>query len=278
MKAFWIAALLVTAGLTGCLQSGEPLDAATTGTADGSEQTQPDHRSSGNGSAAGSNTSTEDGSNGESSSSSGDSTWTNGTDEQQDAAEGNESTDGNASGSGSGSSRRVGPTAFELNSSVEVGYLAAVGIEWIAPTEEAGAEGQNATIRDPGQTDAEHCPVANATVPTGSQQLAVEIQGEPVNGSPAVPPGGDPSTPSAAGAYTIVITAPDGSTTELSWAQGQAGDGAETNWTTSEPVPGNWTIEAEPEGPVVQQTWQVDLAVTGEALEPPTALPLSSTC
>lgn len=247
-----LALVLVAAALGGCLEGGEeidPLETTNRSNATGHQATQdPTSRASSNGST------TQGGSSG------------NGTSQAGNGTAG-------AGGNGTGSSPPNGsspppapkttpaPVPWALNGSVELGYLAAVGVEWTAPSQ------GNDTPEDVERTDGAHCPTANLTVPSTSQQLGLVVRNETV----------DPDEPGA-GAYTLILTPPEGDPVHLDWASSAGPERGRMNWSTASPAPGAWGLEVKAEGPVVQQSWTIEVTLAGAAVQPPGALRLATTC
>lgn len=254
MRAILAAVLLVSAALAGCVQQGEELDPAAGADANASDDgdgTDTEDTSNGSSDDAGD---ANDGGSAGSSDSSGNQTSETTSDSGTEADSSNDGSEGDA-----GSTDQPQPKPFELTSSVSMGYLAVVGADWIGGPLE-GLVGDNGFI------DADHCHMANVTVPSGTETFSVLVHDEPA----------DPDEPGV-GAYQVTLHRPNGSTTEVDWVDAQTGDGS-MNWSTSDPAEGNWTIETDPIGPAANQAWTLDLTVAGEATQPPTLLQAETTC
>lgn len=149
------------------------------------------------------------------------------------------------------------PKAWNLSESTRLGWAVAAGLR-------AEPLGQAA---EQGQKDPDHCPDAVFTLPAGT--LSLELTSE---SAPAKP--GEPE----AGAYRIVVTAPDGNRTQIEPPQPSGPQMAPHTTTIATLLAGPWTIHAEPVGPSVAQVWEVSLAAKGSALAAPTTLALAHAC
>ena len=144
---------------------------------------------------------------------------------------------------------------WNLTGEARLGWVAAVGIGGAAPAM--------------GQTDAERCPDATIAVPAGATLLRVVVTGEPV----------DPDGPGA-GELVLTLTGPDGSavTLEPAMPDPAAEEAAARELVATAPVAGDWTLHAEPLGPVVQQVWTLAIEVGGESEVAPSGLPVAGAC
>lgn len=247
MRAILASILLVTAALAGCIQQGEELS-PNAGAPDASDDAQ-DQGSEESGSESGSPSGGTSGSTGSSSNQTAGST-DDGESDTNDTSQGD---------TGQADDTEPQPEPFNLTGTVEIGYLAVFGTDWLGgPAEE--------NVGDNGLIDASHCPSANVTVPASTDELSILVHDEVV----------DPDEPGV-GAYEITIHSPQGEEVVLDWIASETGDGS-MNWSTEDPASGNWTIETDPIGPVVDQAWAVDYTLSGEAVSPPTSLSAETTC
>lgn len=148
------------------------------------------------------------------------------------------------------------PVAWELTSSVVVGYLAAVG-----------AEGES--VAAPDDT---HCAEATFVVPEGVELLSLTVDAVAANPS---------TTPPGAGNYAIHITAPDGTVTTItpvSTDPSSAGEQPSFVYEPEVPLAGEYRIHAEPVGPAANQDWNVDIVASGASVAEPTDLAAVNGC
>lgn len=148
------------------------------------------------------------------------------------------------------------PVAWELTSSVVVGYLAAFG----AADESVAAP------------DDTHCADATFVVPDGVELLSLTVDAVAANPSASSP---------GAGNYAIHITAPDGSVTTISPISTDpesAGTEPSFVYEPETPLAGEYRIHAEPVGPAANQDWNVDIMASGASVEEPTDLAAVNAC
>lgn len=150
------------------------------------------------------------------------------------------------------------PAPWTLNATAKLGWALAAG----ARADELGQ------AHEQGETDAEHCPDATFALPGGATELTLASDAQ-------VAAPGEPR----AGAYRLVLTAPDGNKTILEppMPDGPGSPGT-IEATLTAPLAGPWTLHAEPIGPAVQQVWDVALEADGLALVAPATLALASAC
>lgn len=173
----------------------------------------------------------------------------------QQVAEGAGSGGGQETGSGGGQTTATA-TAYTLNDTVELGWVAAVGVPDLAGT--GGAEA--------GESSSQLCPTAELRVTQGADKFQVTISAEALS---TEGPG--------AGSLAIEITSPSG---ETSVREGifMLTMATNTVFEASRPVNGTWRLEASPEGPVVLQTWTLEVGLEGASPTPPAGLALATTC
>lgn len=158
-----------------------------------------------------------------------------------------------------GSSPREGPSPWHLRTNLSLGYLAGLGVEAFA--------GDEAPVGDRGQTDGSRCPNGTFHIPDDATRLAVAVRNETVD---ADEPG--------VGAYSVEVRNPEGETRYMDWILAKADDGSQFRFEQDAPAPGNWTVELDPNGAVVRQTWAVVVDVDGRSPSPPTGLEARTTC
>lgn len=198
----------------------------------------------------------------------------NGTDTQDDIEEEKAQAEGNQTGQEDATSSdedasdgEDGSVPWTRNGSVELGWVAAIGANFTGEAPEASAQGQQ---------DADHCPTARLIIPAGAAKLVITVAAQPVNASGSQDPVN--ATAPGAGLYTLYIETADGEEVYLGGTEALAAEGANLTYSTSDPVPGPWSLEMRPMGPVVQQTWAVDTGLSGQATDPPGDVSVETVC
>lgn len=149
--------------------------------------------------------------------------------------------------------------SWQREANLSLGARASAGVEAFAAPLPGGGPIEDRTV--------EGCLAGRIGVPQGTGELAIAVEDEAI----------DPDRPGAGG-YSLAIQDPSGETIYLDWTIAATIDPEQFAHAIEDPLPGDWSLELDPNGATFGQWWRFHVEMEGVSASPPDAIATEPSC